>query len=175
MSFSCARSIISKYYLIRREWSSGASWYELTHDRLIKPITDSNTKWKYENERKKRNLVLKVAIPSLTVSVIVVVSVILFVYVINPPHHVVVPLPAKIGDGPDAVSVIPSTNTVYVVNYNDNTVYVIDGKTNKVTANVTVGKNPCPLRVCTVSSTSSPLDSLAILIASLRLFFSKTS
>ena len=89
-----------KYYLIRREWRSGASWYELTHDRLIKPITDSNTKWKYENERKKKNLILKVAIPSLTVPAIVV-SVILFLYVFSP--HPIIPQPAKIiGDGPNA-------------------------------------------------------------------------
>ena len=131
-----------KYYLIRREWRSGASWYELTHDRLIKPITDSNTKWKYENERKKRNLVLKVAIPSLTVPVIVV-SVILFLYVFSP--HPLIPQPKSlqiIGDGPIAVSVNPSTNIVYVANYDNNTVSVIDGKTNRVIANVTVGTSP---------------------------------
>ncbi len=31
-------------HLIRGEWRSGALWYELTHDRLIKPILDVNRK-----------------------------------------------------------------------------------------------------------------------------------
>jgi YVTN family beta-propeller protein len=38
-----------------------------------------------------------------------------------------------VGKNPTAVSVNPSTNTVYVANYNDSTVSVIDGKTNTVT------------------------------------------
>jgi Protein of unknown function (DUF4231) len=50
--------ILEAKYLIRREWRSGALWYELTHDRLIKPITISNTKLKSETSRKTRNLVL---------------------------------------------------------------------------------------------------------------------
>jgi hypothetical protein len=37
-------SLESKY-LVRRELRSRASWYELTHDRLIKPIKDSNNEW----------------------------------------------------------------------------------------------------------------------------------
>ena len=52
-------------YLIKREWRSGASWYELTHDRLIKPITSSNTKWKNVNEAKAKKLILEVVVPRL--------------------------------------------------------------------------------------------------------------
>jgi YVTN family beta-propeller protein len=110
---------------------------------LIKPITDSNTKWKYENERKKKNLILKVAIPSLTVPAIIV-SVILFLYVFSP--HPIIPQPAKslqlIGDRPSAVAVNPSTNIAYVANRDSNTVSVIDGKTNRVIIDVHVGSRP---------------------------------
>ena len=129
-----------KYYLIRREWRSGASWYELTHDRLIKPITDSNSKWKYENERKKRNLVLKVAIPSLAVPVIII-SVILALYVFNPNPIEQQPTQSLllIGDNPYGISINPLTDIVYVANSGSNTVSVIDGKTNTVISNITVG------------------------------------
>jgi len=32
-------------HLIRAEWRSGARWYELTHDRLVEPIKQSNATW----------------------------------------------------------------------------------------------------------------------------------
>jgi hypothetical protein len=44
---------LEKKYLIRKEERSGAEWYQLTHDRLIKPILDSNKKWKDELEKEK--------------------------------------------------------------------------------------------------------------------------
>jgi hypothetical protein len=32
---------------------AGAPWYELTHDRLIKPIKDSNKVWRYKREQER--------------------------------------------------------------------------------------------------------------------------
>jgi hypothetical protein len=32
-------------YLIRGDWRAGAQWYEITHDRLLRPIKDSNRAW----------------------------------------------------------------------------------------------------------------------------------
>ena len=46
-----AVDILEKKYLIRKGERSGAQWYELTHDRFIKPILDSNERW--ENKRQK--------------------------------------------------------------------------------------------------------------------------
>lgn len=37
-----------KFHLIRPERRAGATWYELTHDRLIGAIQDSNEKWNAE-------------------------------------------------------------------------------------------------------------------------------
>jgi YVTN family beta-propeller protein len=48
----------------------------------------------------------------------------------------------KVGKGPSAVSVNPSTNVAYVANYHDNTISVIGGKTNTVIGNIKVGKGP---------------------------------
>lgn len=50
-----AVDLLEKKYLIRKEERSGAQWYELTHDRFIKPILDSNKEWKdkLDKEREK--------------------------------------------------------------------------------------------------------------------------
>jgi len=48
-----AVDILEKKYLIRKEERSGAQWYELTHDRFIKPILDSNKEWKDRLEKEK--------------------------------------------------------------------------------------------------------------------------
>ena len=46
-------------YLIRREVRAGAPWYELTHDRMIKPIKDSNRKWSRKEDEIKENVTQK--------------------------------------------------------------------------------------------------------------------
>ena len=33
-------------YLIRAESRRGVKWYELTHDRMIAPIVESNAEWR---------------------------------------------------------------------------------------------------------------------------------
>ena len=48
----------------------------------------------------------------------------------------------SVGGDPWGVAVNPSTNTVYVTNFNDNTVSVIDGSNNTVRATVSVGGYP---------------------------------
>lgn len=46
-AFSRAISILENMHLIRSEIRAGARWYELTHDRLIKPILDTRTTQEY--------------------------------------------------------------------------------------------------------------------------------
>ena len=53
----------------------------------------------------------------------------------------------SVGNGPYAVAVNPSTNTVYVANSYDNTASVINGLTNAVTSTISVGNNPCGVAV----------------------------
>jgi tetratricopeptide (TPR) repeat protein len=57
-------------YLIRREWRAGASWYELTHDRLIKPIGDSNKEWFDKQNKSKRTFRIKIFVPIMIISII---------------------------------------------------------------------------------------------------------
>jgi len=39
---NAAIDVLESLHLIRAEWRAGARWYELTHDRFIKPILSSN-------------------------------------------------------------------------------------------------------------------------------------
>ncbi len=45
-----AVDILDRHYLIHAEIRSGARWYELTHDRLIDPILESNRRWEEAHE-----------------------------------------------------------------------------------------------------------------------------
>ena len=45
--------VLQNKYLIRAEERSGSKWFELTHDRLIKPIKDSNNLWEKANKAKR--------------------------------------------------------------------------------------------------------------------------
>ena len=50
--------------------------------------------------------------------------------------------PVPVGTNPSGVNVNPRTNRIYATNYFSNTVSVIDGTTNTVTATLVVGTNP---------------------------------
>ncbi len=49
-----AVALLEKQHLIRAEYRSGSRWYELTHDRFIRPILKSNFAW--QSERATGNL-----------------------------------------------------------------------------------------------------------------------
>jgi hypothetical protein len=42
---NAAVEILETFHLIRAERRAGATWYELTHDRLIEPVQRSNKRW----------------------------------------------------------------------------------------------------------------------------------
>jgi|HubBroStandDraft_1064217.scaffolds.fasta_scaffold62794_2 YVTN family beta-propeller protein len=52
-----------------------------------------------------------------------------------------------VGSNPDALAVDASTDTIYVANYSDGTVSVIDGTTQTVTQTITVGSDPTAIGV----------------------------
>jgi len=53
----------------------------------------------------------------------------------------------KVGANPWAVSINPTTNIIYVTNSGNDSVSVIDGKTNSVIKNIIVGENPTGVAV----------------------------
>jgi YVTN family beta-propeller protein len=48
----------------------------------------------------------------------------------------------SVGSGPTDVAVNPTTNMIYVINYNDNTISAINGTTNSVVSTIPVGSKP---------------------------------
>ncbi len=72
-----AVSLLEKKYLVRAESRFGATWFELTHDRLIEPIKESNKIWHKQQAKSKRSSHLKVIVP---ITVIAIVLISIFVY-----------------------------------------------------------------------------------------------
>jgi hypothetical protein len=61
---AAAVDVLENVHLVRGEWRAGARWYELTHDRLIEPIRESNRKWlaeRGEAEKARKQLEAKLA------------------------------------------------------------------------------------------------------------------
>jgi hypothetical protein len=52
-----AINLFDNLHLMRGEWRAGARWYELTHDRFIEPIQESNRKW-FDKNRQAREAYL---------------------------------------------------------------------------------------------------------------------
>ena len=79
--------------------------------------------------------------------------------------------PIAVGNNPVGVAVDPSTNTVYVANAGDDTVSVINGATDKVTATVTVGYGSSGVAVNPLTNTvyvaNSSADSIQLIIGTI--------
>jgi YVTN family beta-propeller protein len=151
--------VLENRRFIRVEQRSGARWYELTHDRLIGPIKDSNKVWKYERERekyererekyerekKKKSLIIKTTIPVIAAILIgmLVANYYDFFSVRNPDEVTTF----SIGQAPFIPTVNPTTDLVYIPDTGSNKVFVIKGITNKVIGNLTVGKKPVGVSV----------------------------
>lgn len=50
---------LSKQHLIHEETRAGSRWYELTHDRLIEPILESNATWREKQLQPFQNIAAK--------------------------------------------------------------------------------------------------------------------
>ena len=119
-------------YLIRGEWKSGAKWYELTHDRLIKPVLDSNRRWKNNlqtkliRKKKERSKILVVS-----VAAFVALYAILLLSIMSPGN-------LSQDGGVLNVAVNPNTNMVYVTatNGSNRVVSIIDGTTNQIVGHI---------------------------------------
>ena len=50
--------VLEAEHLLRMERRAGSEWYELTHDRFIRPVLDSNRRWRRESLKQGAALVL---------------------------------------------------------------------------------------------------------------------
>ena len=70
---NAAVDVLENLHLIRGEWRAGARWYELTHDRFIEPIQDSNKTW---TEKRRRTIfaALGTAVAALVVILVIALT-----------------------------------------------------------------------------------------------------
>ena len=113
-------------YLLRKEQRAGGSWYELTHDRLIKPIKQSNERWKTEKRRKRKGKVIIAGSTAAAVVVIVAVTGLWYLYYSNQLSDSFATYVIAVGEFPYGVAVNPITNMTYVANFDSDSVSVID-------------------------------------------------
>jgi YVTN family beta-propeller protein len=158
---------LEESYIIRAEWRSGAKWYELTHDRLIGPIKDSNKQWQFEMEKEANRFTLRKFIRKkfycplvnnkksiaivVTIAVVAAVLVNLYIAYIADPNNQPIIIPPistiDVGQLPSFVSVNPNTNLVYVTNYLSDTISVINGTINNVVSTIPIGNRPYDVAV----------------------------
>ena len=152
-----AVEILVDHYLIRREWRSGAPWYELTHDRLIKPIKDSNKEWNEERKKKRSSRRIKILIP--TTSIIIVIALAISIAYISPLYFTnevnqitSESIPFFLGQFPSSIGVkdtiLALDSIVYISNPSSNSVSVLNGTDNTLLQNIThVGQSPTGIAV----------------------------
>ena len=111
-------------YLIRGEVRSGAKWYELTHDRLIKPLINSNIKWKTNlqktlREKKKSQsfrILLFAGIAAFAMGLFIGVS---FGMSSFSDDHIINEIPMGEDVELFGIAINPITNMTYVAGYDD--------------------------------------------------------
>jgi YVTN family beta-propeller protein len=114
--------VLQNKYLIRAEERSGSKWFELTHDRLIKPIKDSNNLWKNSKANKAKRALLYTLV-GIIFSSFLYIS---FYIMEDIPCSVPVTQVLEFSAG-DIISIDynPTTNKAYIANSKDNTISII--------------------------------------------------
>jgi YVTN family beta-propeller protein len=136
--------ILKSNYLIKENLLSGSRWYELIHDRLIKPIKTSNGKWIKEKEKQKRNKILKIAVPSAIVIIIFLIS---FNHWYN-DQYIIEPVDSvPLGNLPFLLSVDQKSGLLYVTNPKSNIISIINGKRNDLIKEINVTDEPTDIAV----------------------------
>jgi YVTN family beta-propeller protein len=156
-------NVLEQQYLIRKIELSGAQRYELTHDRLIKPIVDSNKKWKDERIRGEALAGAKAKIRKLKMMIVLVGAFVVATSVLSaalvpfshntailPAYHTPATLPPQfvvdVGSGPFGIAVDAyNINTVYVTRPYSNIISIIEGKTK--TADISVDGSPTGIAI----------------------------
>jgi YVTN family beta-propeller protein len=136
--------ILEEKYLVKENWRAGSRWYELAHDRLVKPITLSNRKWEHEQNIKKKSKIKKITIPIVVLSIIVIVSLSLWhneQYFIPPIESI------SAGDLPFIVAVNPNSGLVYVTNPKSDSISILAGKRNDIIGSISVPNEPTDISV----------------------------
>lgn len=68
-------------HIIRGEYRAGSRWYELTHDRLIEPILNSNKQWLYERQQARIQRIRRLAFTAVGIVALIALCGYLFLYI----------------------------------------------------------------------------------------------
>jgi YVTN family beta-propeller protein len=158
---------LKESYVVRGEQRiGGASWYELTHDRLIGPIKDSNTEWERDKNTKKYKRRLTI-VSSVFIAIIAALGV---SYLFNasqsnaiacaeiPRMHLI-----DVRQFPDDLVLNPRTQEVYVGSGSENGMYSViscenhNVQTNKSTPTYALAIDPEENNLYAVSPHSNQL------------------
>jgi len=131
---------LQERYLIRQELRSGSRWYELTHDRLIGPIRESNKEW---NEKKK---VKKLRVATVLLPTAAIIGVLLVAYLIGVVPESTKPVPLQVtyqgtfgsqnlgsenlSSHPASVEYSGVNDRIYVADLDNDRIQVLDSKGN---------------------------------------------
>ena len=136
--------ILENKYLIRKEERSGALWYEITHDRLLGPIKNSNDQWKrkfivrtrrfFRTRLSKRQ---RISIPVISIAVLVAVIITSLLYINSVSHE---PCSAQnlidttVKEGPPVdIVVSPKTDLAYAAYPGSKVILAISCNKEKIT------------------------------------------
>lgn len=68
---NAAVDILENMHLIRGEFRAGSRWYELTHDRLIEPIQQSNRHWHDQRQQARIKRIRRIAITGVALALFI--------------------------------------------------------------------------------------------------------
>jgi YVTN family beta-propeller protein len=135
---------LERKYLIRKEWRSGASWYELTHDRLIKPMLNSNARWREQDRGKKnKRLVLTGGIAAAAAITIIIIAIWPSLNQPTIPSFTVTNV--NLGNSPTKVAVNEQTGSVYAANAVSRSMFSLPEQRNGQTGLADTGQPVIPL------------------------------
>lgn len=66
-----AVDILENMHIIRGEFRAGSRWYELTHDRLIEPIQQSNRQWQEKRQQARIKRIRRIGITSVALALFI--------------------------------------------------------------------------------------------------------
>ena len=143
--------VLQNKYLIRAEERAGSKWFELTHDRLINPIKDSNNNWSHEQRVKRSSRLVKVLIPAIAIGIVIFTLTNFYFFSSMPPMpndiNQDLSIPVLLSKSPSSIAINTLSNQIYIANKEIGSVSVIDGMTGNITREISVGDSPTSIAV----------------------------
>jgi YVTN family beta-propeller protein len=145
-------------HVIRGETRYGGKWFELTHDRLIKPLIDSNKRWKSNLQvtlrKEKKSQTYQILFSVIIVAAAMGAVIGMAIYLSNlSEFHIIDEIPLGSETELSAIATNPITNMAYAAGYDTSNsigkVFGINGGTGDahITGNISIPFSPFAIAV----------------------------